>query len=148
MTVEQVARDFVSHMTDESRTLQLVTPDCQVDGGILPGSLPAREAFKLINGLTAGIPDLRFDIQHVTVNGNQATVDAVWSGTQNGPLTLPMPGMMPIPATGKHVSVKDRFVVTVQGDKVSHMTVDSPADGGIPGALAQVGAKLPPDLSR
>jgi hypothetical protein len=31
----------------------------------------------------------------------------------------------------------------VQGDKVSHMKVDSPADGGIPGAIAQLGVKVP-----
>jgi pyruvate/2-oxoglutarate dehydrogenase complex dihydrolipoamide acyltransferase (E2) component len=39
--------------------------------------------------------------------------------------------------------VKDTYVITVQGDKVSHMTVESPADGGIPAALGQLGVKMP-----
>jgi hypothetical protein len=33
--------------------------------------------------------------------------------------------------------------VTVQGDKVSQMRVDSPADGGIPAILVQLGVKMP-----
>jgi hypothetical protein len=48
-----------------------------------------------------------------------------------------------IPATGKKVSVKDTYILTVQGDKVSHMQVESPTDGGIPGAIAQLGLKIP-----
>jgi len=98
---------------------------------------------KVMAGLMAAFPDLKFDIQQVTVNGNQATVKAQWGGTQSGTLSLPMPGMPTIPPTGKKVSVKDTYVITVQGDKVSHMTVESPADGGIPAALAQLGVKMP-----
>jgi len=96
-----------------------------------------------MDGLTTAFPDLKFDIQQVTVNGDTATVNAEWSGTQSGTLSLPMPGMPGIPPTGKKVSVKDTYIVTVRGDKVSHMRVESPADGGIPGALAQLGVKVP-----
>ena len=39
--------------------------------------------------------------------------------------------------------MKDTYVVTVQGDKVSHMKVNSPSDGGIPAAMAQIGVKMP-----
>ena len=46
-------------------------------------------------------------------------------------------------ATGKKVSVKDSYIVTVQADKVSHFQVESPADGGIPAAIAQLGVKVP-----
>jgi hypothetical protein len=54
-----------------------------------------------------------------------------------------MPGMPTIPPTGKKVSVSDTYVFTVQGDKVSRIHVESPADGGIPAALAQLGVKTP-----
>ena len=76
------------------------------------------------------------------MDGNKATVKAQWSGTNTGPLSL-MPGMPTIPPTGKKVSVKDAYIVTVQGDKISHMQVDLPADGGIPAAMAQLGVKMP-----
>jgi len=70
-------------------------------------------------------------------------VQAIWSGTNKGPLNLPMPGMPSIPPTGKQVSVKDTYLVTVEGDKVSRLEVNSPPDGGIPAALAQIGVKVP-----
>jgi predicted ester cyclase len=141
MSVEQVARDFVTSMTDPEEVKGMLTPDAVVDGGVLPQPMPAMEAFKLVDGLRTAIPDLKYDIQQVTVNGNQATVNLRWGGTQSRPLDMPIPGMQAIPVTGKVISVKDTFIVTVQGDKVSHMTVESPADGGIPSALAQLGVK-------
>jgi hypothetical protein len=66
-----------------------------------------------------------------------------WTGTQTGTLDLKMPNMPAIPPSGKKVSVKDGYIITVKGDKVSHMEVISPADGGIPAALTQIGAKVP-----
>ena len=41
-----------------------------------------------------------------------------------------------------HFSVDDIFA-DGSGDKVSRIEVDSPPDGGIPGALGQIGVKVP-----
>jgi predicted ester cyclase len=141
MTVEQVARDFVSNMTNVEKVKSSVTPDAMASGGVLPQAIPMMEAMKVASGLAVAFPDIKFNVQKVTTNGNKATVDAVWSGTNTGPLSLP--GSATIPPTGKKVSVKDSYLVTVQGDKVSHMEVQSPADGGIPAALAQIGVHMP-----
>ena len=143
MTVEQVARDIVVNMTNAEKVKGMVTADAKASGGVLPQPIPMMEAMKVMAGLTTAFPDLKFNIQQVTVNGNEATVKVVWGGTNTGPLSLPMPGMPSIPPTGKKVSVKDAYFFTVQGDKVSHMRVESPADGGIPAALAQLGVKMP-----
>jgi predicted ester cyclase len=143
MSVEQVARDLITMMTDVEATKARLTPDAMASGGVLPQPMPAMEAFKLIAGLTTAFPDLKFEVEQVTVNGNQATVKATWGGTQTGALDMGMPGMPAVPPTGKKVSVKDTYIVTVQGDKVSHLHVDSPADGGIPAVLAQLGVKMP-----
>lgn len=141
MTVEQVARDIVLNMTNAEKVKAMVTPDAMASGGVLPQPIPVMEAMKVMAGLTTAFPDLKFDIQQVTVNGNEATVKAMWSGTQTGSFSLP--GMPTVPPTGKKVSVKDAYVFTMRGDKVSHMRVDSPADGGIPAALGQLGVKMP-----
>jgi len=146
MSVEQVARDLITNMTDVEKTKAALTPDAVASGGVLPQPMPAMEAFQLIGGLKTAFPDLKFDVEQVTVNGNQATVNVQVSGTNTGPLSLAMPGMpsMPsIPPTGKKVSAKDAFVITVQGDKVSKLQVDSPSDGGLPALLAQLGVKMP-----
>ena len=141
MGVEQVARDFVMAMNDMEALKARITADAIASGGVLPQPLPALEALKIVGALATAMPDFKIDIQQVTVNGNEAAVKVTWSGTNTGALSLP--GMPSIPPTGKKVSVKDTYIVTVQGDKVSHMQVESPADGGIPGALAQMGVKMP-----
>jgi predicted ester cyclase len=143
MNVEQIARNFIINMTDLEKTKKSITADAIADGGVLPQAIPALEALKIVSGLTTAIPDLKFDIQQVTVEGNQATVKAMWGGKQTGPLSLPIPGMMTIPPTGKTVWVKDGYVLTVQGEKISHMHVESPADGGIPALLEHLGVVVP-----
>ena len=143
MSVEQVANDFVKNMNDSERLKGLVTPDAMASGGVLRQAIPVMQAMGIVDALATAMPDLSFDIEQTTVNGDQATVKVRWSGTQSRPLSLPLPGMPTLPPTGKSVSVKDAYVVTVQGDKVSHMHVESPADGGIPAALEQLGAKVP-----
>ena len=144
MSVEQVARDLITMMTDEEETKAHLTADAMASGGVLPQPIPALEAFKIVAGLKTAFPDLKFEVEDVTVNGNQATVKAQISGTNTGPLSLPMPGMpSDMPPTGKKVSAKDVFVVTVEGDKVSHLQVDSPAGGGLPAVLAQLGVNVP-----
>jgi len=143
MSVEQIARDFITKMNDVDAAESYLTADAVAAGGVLPQPIPAKEAISLLTALKTAFPDLKFDVQNVTVKGNQATVQAVWSGTNNGPLNMPFPGMQNIPPTGKQVSVKDTYIVTVEGDKVSRLEVDSPSDGGIPAALGQIGVKIP-----
>ena len=143
MSVEQVARDFISSMNDPKKMQAMLTADAMASGGALPQAMPVKEAFNVTAALFAAFPDLKIDVQQVMVNGNQATVKANISGTQTGTLNVPMPGFPPLPPTGKKVSARDAYVVTVVGDKVSHMQIDSPADGGIPALLAQLGVKMP-----
>jgi hypothetical protein len=143
MNVEQIARDFITSMNDVNAAESYLAADAVSAGGVLPQPIPAREAIGLLSALKTAFPDLRFDIQDVTVNGNQATVQAIWSGTNSGALHMPFPGMQNIPPTGKQVSVKDTYIVTVEGDKISRLDVNSPPDGGIPAALGQIGVAVP-----
>lgn len=143
MTVEQVARDFIAAMGDPAKTQARLTPDAVISGGILPQPLRGSDAIELMGALKTAFPDLKFDVRQVTVNGNQATVKADWTGTNTGALRLPLAGAPQFPPTGKRVSVPDTYLVTVQGDKVSHLEIESPANGGIPAALSQIGVKIP-----
>ncbi len=142
MSVEQVARDFVSNMmVDQDKAKGAITADAVASGGALPQPMPLIEALSVSKALKVAFPDFHIDFQHVTVNRNQVTVQVMWGGTQTGPFALP--GGPTIPPTGKKVSVKDAYVVTLRGDKVSHFEITSPADGGIPAALAQLGVPMP-----
>ena len=143
MSVEQVARDFVSSMNNVEKMKSMVAPNAMASGGMLPQPVPLMESMQSMAGLAAAFPDFRFEVQQVTVNGDQATVKVHMSGTNTGAFDMHLPGLPVIPATGKKVSMQDAFVVTVQGDKVTSMRIDSPADGGLPAILAQMGVKMP-----
>jgi hypothetical protein len=143
MSVEQFARDFITKLNNVNAAEAYLTPDAVAAGGVLPQPIPAKEAISLMSALNAAFPDLKFDIQNVTVDGDVATVQSIWNGTHNGPLNMPLPGMPSIAPTGKQVSVKDTYIVTVQGDQVSRIEVNSPPDGGIPAALGQIGVIVP-----
>jgi predicted ester cyclase len=142
MSVEQVTRDFFAAWST-GKALDHVTTDAMVNGGVLPQAMLAREAFQMIDAMLAAMPDFKVTVEKVTTQGDQATVLAHIGGTQTGPLSLPIPGMPTVPATGKQVSVPDKFILTVKGDKVSQMLVDSPADGGIPALVGLLGVKMP-----
>jgi predicted ester cyclase len=145
MSVEQIAREVVMNMTNPAKIMPLLAPNATASGGVFPPGqeMPMAEAIKMSSTLTTAFPDLKFEVQQVTVNGNEATVKAKWSGTNSGALAFPLPGMPNVPATGKKVSVDDAYVLTVEGDKVTHMRVDSPANGGVPAALKQLGVQMP-----
>jgi len=129
------------NMTKVDKVQTMVTADATASGGVLPKEIPIMESLKVTAGLLTAFPDFKIDIQKLTVDGDRAWVKVRWSGTQTGPLSLP--GMPSIPATSKKVSVEDAYVITVRGDKVSHFEIQSPADGGIPGAMAQLGVAVP-----
>jgi hypothetical protein len=143
MNVEEIARDYVTKMNDPKKIEACLTPDAMVSGSVLPQPIPGTEALKILSAWTNALPDIKFDVGQVTLNGNEATVHLHWGGTHTAPLSLPMPGMPTVPPTGKKVWVEDTYGLTVKGDKVSYMRLESPADGGIPGALAKLGVKMP-----
>jgi predicted ester cyclase len=143
MSIEQVARDMVLNIANVDKLKSFFTKDAMASGGVLPMPVPLSESLKVTAGLAVAFPDLKMEIQQVAVKGDQATVTVMWGGTNTGPLNLPVPGMPAIPPTGKKVSVKDIYILTVQGDKVSHFEIATPAGGGIPGAVAQLGVKMP-----
>ena len=143
MNVEETARDYVNKMADPEKIKAYLTPDAMVSGSVLPQPIPGTQALGILGAWTTAMPDIKFDIREVKVNGNDATVQLNWGGTQSGPLSLPFPGMPTIPATGKKVWVKDTYTLTVKDGKVSYMRLDAAADGGMPGALAQLGVNMP-----
>lgn len=143
MNIEQVARGFVTTMNDVAKTKAYMTADAMASGGMLPQPIPAAAAVGMVGALVSAMPDMTYTVDSIAVQGDKATVHVTWGGTQTGALDLGMPGIPAIPATGKKVSVKDTYILTVYGDKVAGMHIDSPATGGMPAALGQLGVKLP-----
>jgi len=76
MSIEQVSRDFITHMADVEKTKAHLTADAVVSGGVLPQPLPAMEALKIVSGLKTAMPDFKIEVQQVTVNGKKVTPSA------------------------------------------------------------------------
>jgi predicted ester cyclase len=143
MSTEQIARNFVTAMILEPEKVKgLITADAMASGGALPQALPIAEVIKNAVPFSTAMPDYKVEFDSVVLNGNEATVNVHMSGTQTGLFKVGF-GFPDVPATGKKVWVKDAMVVTVQGDKVSKVRIESPADGGLPALLAQLGVQMP-----
>ncbi len=143
MNIEQIARNFVTAMIlKPEQSGGLITEDAMISGGAMLQAVPMAEAAKSAVPFSTAMPDCKVEFDSVMVNGNEATVKIHMGGTQTGPFKVGW-GMPDVPATGKKVWVKDAMVVTVQGDKVSNLFIETPAGGGLPGILNQLGVQTP-----
>src|SRR5947209_7148847 len=143
MNPEQLIRESLSafNARDESNAYNNFADDF-VANNFMPQPIGLEE-FKALNAANlAAFPDWHFDIKQVQVQGNKATVTVQVTGTQNGPIN--MPGMPSIPASGKKVSVADKFICTIGDDnKLHQMDFASPPDGGFAGVMKQLGIQMP-----
>ena len=143
MTPEDIIRESLAafNARDEAKAYAHFAADLVVNN-FMPHPIGLAE-FKALNAANlAAFPDWHFEIKQIQTQGNRATVSVQVSGTQNGPINFP--GMPPIPASGKKVSVADKFVCTVGNDNSLHqMDFDSPPGGGFAGVMSQLGIQLP-----
>jgi ketosteroid isomerase-like protein len=103
--------------------------------------LGKKEFLTFETALVAGLPNLKLNAKNIKVQGSKATVTVQLTGTHTAALGSLRPGMSPIPATGKKVTLPEENVtITVRDDKVAALEVGQVPGGGVPGILAQIGA--------
>ena len=118
--------------------------DDMVFAGPVPRPLGKREFVEMQTSLMAAMPDWKFNASDFKQSGDQVTVVMHISGTNTGELNLPMPGLMKIPPTGKHVSLPNEpTTFTVKNGKIARIEARSSPDTGVPGILAQLGVPIP-----
>ena len=81
----------------------------------------------------AGAPDFHIAFENLREDGAAVKADVRITGTHTQALALP--GMPPIPATGKSFATKDRIVCALRGDQIATLT----AEPGTPGLMEQLG---------
>lgn len=96
-----------------------------------PGYLALQKAW------FAAAPDYHATLENVRDEGDTGHGTVTVSGTQTQPLA--MPGLPPIPATGKHISVTFEMDVKWRGDQLTEMNLKQVG----PGLLEQLGVQLP-----
>jgi ketosteroid isomerase-like protein len=92
----------------------------------------------------AAFPDWKFNMRLVEERGNVVEMVSRVTATHTGTLVAPIPGMPPIPPTGKAiVQPEEKTIFTLRGDKIVEMRVESVPGGGYPGILKQMGVEMP-----
>lgn len=142
MSNEQTFRDVIGAIQaqDWAKLRSLATDDYSFIGGPMPMDL---DAFIAVQGaIETAMPDFTFHIDKITVNGDTLTGELHVTATHTATLSLPVPGMQPIPATNKQVTVPDRVVVTFRAGKIASVEAKPPANGGMGALLAALGVQF------
>jgi predicted ester cyclase len=126
---------------DAEKMSSLVADDFVLTGPV-PQPLGKNEFVGLMHATLIGMPDWAFNITDVQEDGEKVTLKSHITGTHTG--TLQLPGLPPIPATGKKIALpEESHTYIIRDGKLHSLTVDSRPDGGIPGMLAQIGFAIP-----
>jgi steroid delta-isomerase-like uncharacterized protein len=110
--------------------------------GPTPQPLGKAEFIGFMHTMLAALPDFSFNISHFEENGDKVIAYSHVTGTHTG--TFVLPGLPPIPATGKKISLPQEIqTYTIKNGKLQSLVTDARPDAGVPGMLAQLGISLP-----
>jgi predicted ester cyclase len=121
---------------------RFLADDMVLDG---PASEPVgKDAFLALQAnLYKGIPDWSFNLHDIRTQGDMVSARVQITGTNSQPIPPLMPGMQPIPVTGKRVSLPEEGIrFTVREDKIVRIETDNTPGGGVAGLLGQLGTKI------
>ncbi len=98
----------------------------------------------LMKALFAAIPDWSYHPRELREEPETVRFKTQVTGTHSGMLVGLDPGMPPIAATGKAITLpQDQVECTLRDGKVATMKVESLPEGGINGILEQIGHSRP-----
>jgi hypothetical protein len=110
--------------------------------GVTPQTLGKQEFLGFIESLHTAFPDFKFNETGASESGNTATIKHKITGTHTG--TFNVPGMPPIPATGKSFTLpEETSVFTFAGEKATKYLAEPAPNGGLVGILSQIGVQMP-----
>jgi hypothetical protein len=117
---------------------------------ILPiGELRKAEFLRFMEGLFTGFPDWSFEHGRLRCGWDHATIELRMHGTHTGVLSLPLPGLAPIPPTGRQVVLPPQDIqYTLAGGRVARIEPARVPGAGVPGILEQIGVEPPPTPTR
>ncbi len=116
-----------------------------VFAGPVPQPIGKQEFIAIQSAFEDAFQDWSFNSHDEVEQGEKVVAAVQITGTHTRDLVLPMPGMPPLPATGKRVSLPvEHITFTFKGDKIASLASDNVPGGGVPGILAQLGVPLPP----
>ena len=128
--------------SNDAQTLTALVADDFVLTGPVSQPVGKQEFLGLMQIFHVAMPDFAFNISSYEEEGDHVIAKSHVTGTHTGVLALP--GLPPIPATGKKVSLPEEVqTYTLKDGKLQALSTDARPGTGIPGVLAQLGVALP-----
>jgi predicted ester cyclase len=143
MSIPSVVSDYIAGLKahDVDRIAATVADDVAF---VTPSRTLTKEQFlAMLRALYGAFPDWHYE--HEEPQQHDDTIVVVWrqSGTHTAALALP--GLAPIPATGRRVKIPpQRFVYKVRGDRIVEIRPEAIPGGAPRGILEQLGVAAPP----
>jgi hypothetical protein len=120
----------------------LLSDDFQFSGAV-PNPISADEWLGVHKALAGGMPDFSFHYQATGGTAEEAQGTVQVGGTHTRTFVPPIPGVPPIPASGKQIlNPVERVLVTARNGKLTRYVVESVPNGGLIGILTQMGAAI------
>jgi predicted ester cyclase len=127
---------------NDADTLSPLVAEDFVMSGPTPQPLAKADFIGFMHILLTALPDFAFNISRFEENDDTVVAYAHITGTHKG--TLAIPGLPPIPSTGKKVALPEEVqTYTVKNGKLQSLVTDARPDAGVAGMLAQLGVALP-----
>ena len=127
---------------NDADTLAPLVAEDFVMTGPAPQPLGKADFIGFMHVLLTALPDFAFNVSRYEENGDTVVAYSHITGTHKG--TLAVPGLPPIPATGKKVALPQEVqTYTVKNGKLHSLVTDARPDAGVTGILAQLGVALP-----
>lgn len=127
---------------NDADTLAPLVAEDFVMTGPAPQPLGKADFIGFMHVLLAALPDFAFNVSRYEENGDTVIAYSHITGTHNG--TLAIPGLPPVPPTGKKVALPQEVqTYTVKNGKLHSLVTDARPDAGVAGILAQLGVALP-----
>ena len=127
---------------NDADTLAPLVAEDFVMTGPAPQPLGKADFIGFMHVLLTALPDFAFNISRFEENGDTVVAYSHITGTHKG--TLAVPGLPPIPATGKKIVLpQEEHTYIVKNGKLHSLVTDARPDAGVMGLLAQLGVALP-----
>jgi ketosteroid isomerase-like protein len=145
MSAADIVRQFIAawEKQDFATMNDLLAPDFQAVGAV-PHPLDKRWLIADTKARWAAFPDWKFNARVVEEQGNIVTIITNVVATHTGTLIAPVPGMLPIPPTGKVIrQPEEKTILTIRNNQIVEWKIESVPGGGYPGILKQLGVEMP-----
>ena len=143
MSLLDLARQALhASQTGDTETLDRMVSEDFHFLGVAPQPLSKQGFLGFVQALHTAFPDFTFHETTASASGDTATIKHTITGTHTG--TFQVPGLPPIPATGKQIALPEGATTFTFKEGKAIQCLDEPAsDSGLPSILRQLGVQVP-----